>query len=162
MTNYFYAIDELGNAHTRSSKNRTYTHAVVIKLGRAYADRKLARDLADTAKQAPKDYQFYLDVIDGSWFTKRGWAIDTKDQISYQVKLGGRSVEQFTAARLQEVRDEHAEAVARGVFDTWGCLGWCGRFDLAQKVAASGGAAGYKDVETIRILGALVGKPPKK
>jgi hypothetical protein len=160
--NHFHAIDPQGNAHTRSSATRVYTHMVVIKLGQVYADRKLAERIEHTKKQGPKDYRFYLSVIDGTWFTKNGWAINSADQAKYTAKLAGRTLEQYMADRLAQLQVEWNKEVAIGEYDRYGSLGWCGRHDLAQKLASKGGAAGYQGVESIVILEAQVGKPMKK
>jgi hypothetical protein len=43
VISHFHAIDPQGQVHRRSSKTRTYSHAVVVKIGRAYREAVLAK-----------------------------------------------------------------------------------------------------------------------
>ena len=163
MTNHFYAIDPQGLAHTRSSQRRTYTHTVVFLRGPAKQAADLAQALAYAAKQAPETYAWYVGMTDGTEeaATKRRYpdlyaqAHYDAEKAKYTAKLAGRTVEQFTADEIERARTSHAKSVAAGYYNTFHNAGWCGRYDLAQKLA--GQTAG-----NVFILEALIGKPAKK
>ena len=170
-TNHFHAIDPQGVAHTRSTK-RTYSHTVVVRLGDAYAARMLANSLKHTAAQAPKDYAFHQSVIDRSWHYIDGKVGGTlrypnstseadmlADTAKHTAELDGRTVEQYTADALDAVRKSHAEDAAKGYFSNFINVGWCGRLDLAMKLANGGHR--YTNPQNVIVLEAVAGKPPK-
>jgi hypothetical protein len=168
VTNHFFVIDPQGIAHTRSSKGRTYTHTVVFVRGQAHADRKLAEALEFSAKQAPKDFEFYTSLIDGSWQAASALRHPTlyadadyaakqlaQDKARGEQEIGGLDVAGYVAKRHERALARHAEMIADGYYNTFHNAGWCGRPDLANKLAAQ--TAG----EQVIILEAQVGKPPK-
>lgn len=104
-----------GTVATRTSKSRTYTHAVFVKCDPELIER---------------DY-----VMSG-----RAIAQDRKN-FAYYVSKGERvgTVEDYVAAEIVRRRE-------RAITDyqkTW-CAGWCGRLDLAQKLANKNWSYGGK------------------
>jgi hypothetical protein len=156
----YFAIDPQGETHTRTTA-RTYTHAVVVKLGRAYAAQQLARRIANTRKQAPKDFAFYLTMIDGTWYTRADrpaalgkgipdWMTPAQREAEiadYTKRCAGCTTpEAYAEHALREVETAHAAQIAEGYYDKFGAAGWCGRRDLAEKLAAKERGNGYEDV----------------
>jgi hypothetical protein len=174
MTNHFHVIDPQGVAHTRSSKNRTYTHTVLFFRGEAYAERSLKSALDFATKQAPRDYRYAQARIDGRKHaefvakfptlyieadgTPSEYAVSerAKDIAEGTAEIGGLDLAAYTAKCQERARASHAREVAQGYFNTWVNMGWCGRADLARKLAET-----IKGAEQVKILEAQVGKPTK-
>lgn len=162
MTNYFYVVDPQGKVHTRSSMGRTYTHTVVVRPGRAKVDRYFAK-VEPTAQAAGESYDRTVDESKGIFPNREQWRGPKALQgwqdfaIKYlaedAVYSRGRDavIEKARAHALKIAQDYEAS----GSWDRYANAGWCGRPDLAQKLAAQ------QTGEQVVILDAKVGKPPK-
>lgn len=168
MTKHIYtAIDIDGIEHKRTSTSRgegkPYSHTVVVKGG---YERAMAGATGDWhPKQDARNYAYYVAISEGNdpharltvyKSLARG---DTQEAIDAEIayndrentrrfeeakaEVGNHTVQSYIAAQLAE-RIAHVEArKAAGEFDTWHNAGWCGRLDLAQKLAATKAALGY-------------------
>lgn len=135
MTKYF-VIDANGKKHTRNSK-RTYTHVVL------YRDSKeAALRMADRKDMHLVDnFWYHHAFLDGSskWLARRDWETDT----GYNARVNEEIERSRKALRGCKTPDEwHAvlrqEAIDRinaRDYDQWHAEGWCGRHDLAVKLA---------------------------
>ena len=140
--NKFTAIDPNGVTHTRTSKTRTYTHTVV---GRPSS---VAATLRVTSKGVRalhrKNFAYHDAIAKGTsqWLERSRWETEEKyaqrraDDIAKSVnELNGCDTAQdyenmLVNAALEGIR----HSTARGYYDKYHSLGWCGRADLAAKL----------------------------
>ena len=136
----FLATMPDGQVAKRTSRTRTYEYMVAIRLSykEALMSAKQLRDTdisnfqycrresdAATAKYNPSKASWRVGETDEEYFAKNATEIeDCKTGADYQRKL--------IKKRIAEVE----KAKAAGYYDKWGSAGWCGRLDLAQKLAA--------------------------
>jgi len=154
MTTIHTVTDPNGTTHNRTSANRVYTHAVLVRESYEHA--------MEIAKQ--------LYEIDGD-----NWAYDVRkvrNNDHYSWETPEQIERQKARAQAYTSRQEAMEGAARervtrvcekykaGGFDTWSVLGWNGRLDLAQKAASTAGPrfAEVKIVETTRTTKAKRGQ----
>jgi len=161
MTTKYFVIDPNGVKHTRTTKNRTYTHTV---LARPSYELTLAavsdRSHPETIRTETSNYQYFRAYLDGTskYLVKPDWQ---KDEAAFAVKCEREianakanigdctTVEQYRAKLLQEAIDRVESAKAQGYYETWQDKGWCGRHDLAVKLAASHNKPGSRYAEVI-------------
>lgn len=140
-----------GQTFTRNSKSRVYTHCVVAKpsidcaLERAQS--KAARDLHRS------NYRWYQKAItsEGRLFEQYKYVSDEQyaEQCEYDLAravealAGAQSEDEYISRKVGEELAGIAAQDAKGFYDTWAECGWCGRFDLAQKLAATKRNHGY-------------------
>jgi hypothetical protein len=130
-----------GQTFTRTSATRVYTHMVVARSSYRYALEK-----AQVVPCAESNFNFYRRALDGS-------QPHTRPEYAAERLMGAETVEQFIelhrAAQVAKVEQQKAE----GAFDRFGDCGWCGRLDLAQKLAASKRAwPGYDEVHIVEAV----------
>ena len=158
MSATFTAVDPAGKTHKRSSKERVYTHTVVYREGEAFRDKRAAH-IEATRISTEKSYTRLESNAAGNPEPGRHpsvWARDTAFAIEYLAKHPSRAV--YVAEAVARAEKHHAEYVAGGFWDVYQNAGWCGRLELAEKLAASLRSCGYAD---IRILPAVaVAKVP--
>lgn len=158
----FFAIDPQGVEHLRTSENRIYTHTVVVLRGEAYAARQLIEALDHATSQAPKDYVFHQSMVDGTWYTVQHpqWIDQRNDAeaAKHAAEIADLTVEGYVQKCLKKVRAQHDARHDAGLYAKWHNVGWCGRHDLAQKLADQTRKHGFQDVV---ILEAQV-KQPKR
>jgi hypothetical protein len=137
MTNRYFVTDDNGRVHTRNT-TRTYTHVVLYRLSKEAALRLAERKdrfLAD-------NFWHHHGFVDGTskWLVRAPWEKDDaqykrrveKDVArSHRALRGTKSPEEWYAA----LRDEALARIDRINYDIWHAEGWCGRLDLAQKLA---------------------------
>lgn len=171
----YLAIDSLGAEHVRSSQ-RVYTHTVVvmwdydaaINHATTYHASKeaLARHTSAfdyevsiaTGNDPHPEYDYVQ--IDGKWQRVYNDATAARQAIraaksSAEIEGG---LEGFRARRLAKDLASIESRKERGDFSTWGSVGFCGRLDLAQKLAAQYVALGA----TTEILPVVVAPPKAK
>ena len=157
MTKISYtATDANGAIHTRTtSSGRIYTHTVVHQPTKAAAIARAHQMHPGTLKNC--QYQFdsaaqgmeaYADAglkrfpsLGRDYFNHQ-WA----EHAEFAAKWG------TAAAYAQHVLDKHLASIEATDFTVWHNAGWCGRLDLARKLASNYPVA--------RILEAVV-VPPK-
>lgn len=152
----FLATAPDGSIHTRTSENRRYTHTVVAR--RNYAD---ALAHADRLIDADGDnFRFWSAIIAaGGYYARRKLprparyteeqfaAHEAKEVADAKERIGGAPTETIYKVMKRDQRlADLAERKANGAFEVYFNCGWCGRLDLAQKLAASEQAKGYLDV----------------
>lgn len=142
--NKHFIIDPNGQKHTRNSENRTYSHCVMVRDSYELALQRAARKSSEESDV--RDYTYYAALVAGTHphckFDDAGRMIT-----SAKAKLNGcTSVEEYVAqereGRIRSV--EGAKAI--GKFDAYGVYGWCGRRDLAEKLAAKARSISHFDV----------------
>lgn len=145
----FTATDAAGRVHTRTSDRREYTHTVVFlpsfALDMARADRDRGHD--------GEDWDFACRMVAwGGVFNgvRKPWATD--EQIAAELADYTAKASKYTS-REEAITGRRAKRVAfvnerkeAGYYATWQNAGWCGRLDLAQKLAARTNDAAKVDV----------------
>jgi hypothetical protein len=166
-TNYI-ATDAAGGIHKRSTESRAYTHTVVVKGG--YEAALASAKSPGWAKTDASNFDYYLRIAEGrsAHYPSKRWCAaprHTPEQIAQEdadlavsdaakvavakLETDGRTVDQYVAIqRDQRIKRVEARKAA-GDFDTWKNAGWCGRLDLAQKLAASEAAKGDYAVDIL-------------
>ena len=153
MTTTFTAIDPAGVTHKRTSKGRTYSHTVVYKEGQAYADRRVSA-IEATRVSTEKSYTRLESTAANNPEPGRHssvWAHDTAFAIGYLAEHPSREV--YVAKQVAHAQEQFNDMIAAKRYLAYSNAGWCGRLELAQRLAASLSGRGYED---IRILTAKV------
>lgn len=164
----YTAQDPQGVIHKRSTTSRAYTHTVVGKRSYELAMRR-ARS-TQWAKSDARDYAYEVQISEGNdpvpainW-DARYPAGKTAEQIAAsqlradaanekrfelaKARVGNHTVQSWCEARQAEriaVVEKDAE---QGYYEVFVNLGWCGRRDLADKLAAKARTDGY-DIVTV-------------
>jgi len=151
MTKYF-AIDADGGRHTRSTE-RTYTHTVVSKGGyevalasarhKAWKATDISNYNHDAEIAAGRDrYPYKAYLRDDMSPAERQAELDRVEVANAarvaraKLNVDGRTVDQYVAIQLEQRIKRVEERKAKGEFEQWVSVGWCGRYDLAMKLAA--------------------------
>jgi hypothetical protein len=178
-TNHFHAVDANGVVHTRSSKSRVYTHTVVSKPSYGYA--LAAAQSPDWTKTDRRNLDYYDTIAQGrdpyprkcyrqdhpeKWtpeqIEEERVAVEAENARRVQEAIdtvANRTVEQWLADKKAERIERVEKLKAEGYYDSWGNAGWCGRFDLAQKLAHAEKSKAH--VAEVAILVAEPGKAAK-
>lgn len=126
----YTAIDPNGAVHTRKS-DRIYTHTVVARWSKERALQRAKSSASIT--QDGKNWDYETAIANG---TKVTWVNFPEQQAEHKARciasLAGRSRDQYVADHLAK-RIADVEAADYVVFRN---IGWCGRLDLAHKLAA--------------------------
>lgn len=136
-TSYF-VVDPNGATHTRNSA-RVYTHAVVYQRSKANAI-----DWAMSSQQRAQDMknaQYYLDCIAVGYHENLMGFDHYRNDKKRQAQDVAEAVEKLAGAKSagQYADALRADALARieaTDYSLWFVAGWCGRFDLAQRLAS--------------------------
>lgn len=131
----YTAIDMNGTAHTRNS-NRVYTHAVLYQESRETCE-QWARDMMAVDR---KNAGYYLDIVKHGRAenlmefphyanNREAWARDV--ELAKGHLQGATTPEEYARRRFDETMAKHAAHD----WSRWFCAGFCGRFDLAQRLA---------------------------
>jgi len=135
----FLATDPSGVVHKHVSKDRAYVAAVVYQHDKSAAYSN-ARGEANFKAHA-KTGHWYLDCVENgkhlSLMQFKHYADDTERQAqdvadSLKQLAGAATPQEYAAARVAE----DVEALDKIDWNKWLCAGWCGRADLAQKLAS--------------------------
>lgn len=136
---YYEAIDPAGRVHKRSTDRRTYTHTVVFLPS-------YTADMARADKDYPVDgdnHDFHVKMVQWGGVYKgerRPWHTDEQiaaDLAKYQALAAEYPSREAAIAgkRAERVAFVNARKDA-GYYAIYQNAGWCGRLDLAQKLAA--------------------------
>lgn len=155
MKTKYFAIDANGERHTRSSE-RAYSHMVVFK-------DDFAREMAlstdkSWAKQDARNFDYYARIAAGNDpYPSTNFRAEHPDRFTAdEIAESQARADAENARRLADAKEKtdghdaasyiaacKADRIARleakkakGAFDIFRCAGWCGRLDLAQKLAA--------------------------
>lgn len=145
----YFAIDPAGRTHSRNSK-RVYTHCVVYQQSKArmieWAHKMRESDL--------RNARYYLDII------KHGYAPnlmdfphyrDNKEAHARDVELAKDHLNGATTpeAYADRILSETLAKLETKDWTVWYNAGWCGRFDLAQKLANKYSDSTYAGVQIL-------------
>lgn len=129
----YRAIDPDGTVHARSSA-RVYTHTVVARLDQAYA-----RTLAKTEgfKASIKQYELHADYASKGWTPAKWMSPEIADRHKQEgFACGGQFIAKHGPdARAYAEKVYQAEVVRIDADTAYHNFGWCGRPDLAAKLA---------------------------
>lgn len=134
--NKYFVIDANGKKYTRNSK-RTYTHVVLYRESKDASLRLAGR--RDTFLD--DNYWYHHAFIDGSsqWLERKPWETEDnyKARVEYVVE---RSRKALRGAKTPEewheaIKEERIARIEAKDFSQWYVEGWCGRHDLAVKLA---------------------------
>lgn len=133
-----------GQTFTRTSKSRTYTHAVLVPISLA-ARIAWAIEVAEFAWAQNQAYHQELAAGTSRFLGPREWET-SEAQKATRAALDAEKVADSKAWLALGLDGHKAKAQAGALAcwresfpdqDTgWACVGWCGRLDLAQKLAA--------------------------
>lgn len=122
-----------GNAVFTRRTNRTYTHVVIGKRNRH--DRIYNIDYVQD--RAEKNIVGYLNYwTDERLNNPRPW--DDKEEIANVKRLKAMPIDEVIAESRQKEKQRIEKLFATEYFEEWIVIGWCGRPDLAEKVASRG------------------------
>jgi hypothetical protein len=149
----FTAIDPNGVEHKRTSDRRTYTHTVVFQ--KSYA--KALERASQLYKVDGENFDYYVELAAGQHqrvTPDSGYhasysaefianaranqiAENERRQASAKETIEGHTRESYQRLKRDERVAEVERGKANGHLDhDWFNAGWCGRLDLAQKLAA--------------------------
>lgn len=138
-----FVIDPAGVKHTRTSESRKYSHTVVYQ--DSYEHAKLMAVAKDWEKTDRSNFAYYLSHVNGTsvYLAKKTWETDeqhaarvAREVADAETRLNGcRDVESYLAMEQAQRLAAVEEKQAKGGFDRWCNAGWCGRIDLAHKLA---------------------------
>jgi hypothetical protein len=125
----YFAIDPRGTEHTRNSA-RTYTHCVVAQADYA-ADLDRANSSTWLEPTDRKNHRYYSRTVNEGAFSQ--WT--SEEQKAKMIAAAAMTEDEYVAhLRAERIARIEANRVA-GKYDEYGVLGWCGRPDLAEKLA---------------------------
>lgn len=148
----YTATDAAGHVHTRKSE-RGYTHTVVA-LPSFDFDMARATDKGH-AKADSSNYDYYVQVAAGQrlrvcyrsaekWTAEeiaeeKAWidAANAKAIADAKEKVDGVTCGEYIRIKQAERVSAVHRSKAEGYYRAWRNMGWCGRADLAQKLAAT-------------------------
>lgn len=122
----FIAVDPTGAEHTRTSRSRTYTHAILV---RDCAVKAMAR-AQEVKVFEVKNGQFYLDHLDALTPRERERSRRMLVEACGTVEV---TAQQFAEARRDQAVKLTQAAIDRGDYDAFKAVSWCGRPDLVEK-----------------------------
>ncbi|MGQ6590195.1 hypothetical protein ACUNEO_25630 [Serratia sp. IR-2025] len=136
----YFAIDANGARHTRTSA-RTYTHMVVVLCSQT----KLREQLSSEANRIihARNHAFYCKEAATPPAPNMG---ESPKRRAFYNEVAAMTCEQYVNKRVAE---ELAELNAKGsgeYEDFYRDFGWCGRLDLAQKLAAKWAGRGKVEI----------------
>lgn len=167
MTTTFTAIDAAVQTHKRTSKSRSYTHTVVALRSYSFDLDRANSKVWD--KEEGKNFDYYSLIAFGNdphpcrcYRTPDRW---TAEQIAEEAasveamnakritdaadRVTGHTRETYLAARRADRVARVEKAKAEGRYAQWENLGWCGRLDLAQKLASRESGPRFTKIEIL-------------
>lgn len=149
------ARDRNGFEHRRASQSRVYSHTVVARPSYRAA-LMLAAEIDKTDRG---NFAYHHDLATkGERDLGRGMVtrLDSfgRDPEVERAKhiaelAGAATAEEYATAKRDARVAKIEELKAKGYYDAFQNLGWCGRLDLAQKLAAKEGGSAYWEEVTI-------------
>lgn len=156
----FFAIDPQGVEHLRTSKNRIYTHTVIVLRGAAHLEAQRPK-LADIVARNNKSWDRIENEAKGIFPNAEQWR-GPKALASWQafaIEWMTKHTREGALAEAIAHDDKVFKArVASGRDLVYENAGWCGRLDLARKLADQ---MRKNSFEAVVILEAQV-KQPKR
>lgn len=135
MPIHHHVIDPRGHTHKRVSQNRRYSHAVLYRTNNA-ALIEVAERIAKTNTAAAERYEKTANLNDQTLTTYCLYLEAVPDARTRYARYAksSRQVASEYAALAAERRAIHGRG--EQIETEWSCAGWCGRYDLAEKLAA--------------------------
>jgi hypothetical protein len=144
-----------GEVLTRTSENRTYTHAIIARpsyKGHLFSAGQLS-------KTDMSNHEFHVAMANGAHYLARSQptAYHTAEQIEAERVEYAALAAQAPDAKAWAIlkRDERIATVeankAAGYYDRFVALTWCGRPDLAQKELAKASKGNWEDVQAVPV-----------
>lgn len=155
----FTAIDPNGKTHTRTSKTRTYTHTVVGLPSSTKAT--LAAMSPETRAHHRSNFKYHMAFVDGTsqWLRRNTFETEVQYLERAAMEIERSAVEldgcdnagDYVNMKIVQAHRGIREAMARGYYDTYQNLGWCGRADLAAKLKTTSENRGWVNVTILQI-----------
>ena len=155
----FTAIDPAGKTHTRTSKTRTYTHTVVGLPSSTKAT--LAAMSPETRAYHRSNFKYHMAFVDGTsqWLRRNTFETEVQylERAAMEIERsaveldGCDNAEDYVNMKIVQAHRGIREAMARGYYDTYQNLGWCGRADLAAKLKTTSENRGWVNVTILQI-----------
>ncbi len=162
-TSYF-AIDPCGVTHTRTSATRLYTHTVVALPSAQNAI--LSAKSPGMRAHHKRNFSYYADKVRGTsrWLQRNSWESEEKhnarvlaESEAAEAELDGcDTADQYADMLIAATLARIADATRAGHFEAYQNMGWCGRADLAAKLAAKTQGQAYYVAASVRVLDAQV------
>ena len=130
MTNKYYVDDWNGVKHTRTSKNRTYTHTVLFQYSPEYDLREAER--LDPNGLDSSNYDYLIRMAEGN----HPYGKPNQRQLDEAKAAACLSKDEYCRSERDKRVRRHNARRAEGYYNEWGNAGWCGRRDLAEKLLA--------------------------
>jgi uncharacterized protein (DUF427 family) len=158
MATKHFVIDQNGKKHTRTSQGRVYSHCVIV---RDVYELALARAQIGTRLNANyiSNFNYYVSLAAGTNEHSKPWSWEKPEDAAERIAKQRAKAEKEIAGiatpaqYLEKLIAEDIAAVekqkAEGKYDEFGVYGWCGRRDLAKKLAAKCRALGHFDIVEI-------------
>lgn len=157
--NTFTAIDPNGKTHTRTSKTRTYTHTVVGLPSSTKAT--LAAMSPEARKMHRSNFKYHMAFVDGTsqWLRRNTFETEVQylERAAMEIERsaveldGCETAQDYVNMKIVQAHRGIREAMARGYYDTYQNLGWCGRADLAAKLKTTSENRGWVNVTILQI-----------
>jgi hypothetical protein len=142
--NIFTVTDRNGTIHKRTSESRTYTHAVVARPSYEAAISRLDNKALEKINR--NNFAYHMAYVNGTsqWLERDCWESEQQHQKrtareiarSVDALEGCKTADEYVAMVRRFALDRIEGAHAIGFYDTFQCVGWCGRLDLAHKLAS--------------------------
>lgn len=157
MATKHFVIDPNGVKHTRTSQHRKYTHCVIVRDGYELALARAKSGHWNTNYLS--NFNYYVSLAAGTHDHSKPWAWEKLEEAADRIaKQRAKAQKQIAgiatpAQYLQKLIAEDIAAVEKqkteGKYEKFGVYGWCGRADLAEKLAAKCRSLGSFDVVII-------------
>lgn len=138
MPNKFIAVDPQGVTHKRTSQNRNYSHCVVVLNGQANLD--AAKPDPAKIKAGNDEMWDRIENEAKGVFPKSEMCRGPNALKSWQESavryMSGHTRESDLAEAMEHAESVYAHRLEEGRDLRYVCVGWCGRLDLARKLAA--------------------------
>ena len=148
----YIATDANGTVHTRSTASRAYTHTVVVKRSKQGAIAQANAGVAHDLKEAREQFAFAAQSIEQikAGFIARKLAILARDdEYATKRQIEGKAFVAQWGTPEAYAAAQHVQQIAKieaTDWNVWFNVGWCGRADLAAKLAAQQDRARYSEV----------------
>lgn len=147
MATKHFVIDPTGKKHTRTSQNRVYSHCVLTRRSETAS---LARATgADHARSDRNNFDYYIALVNGTHkHCKSLYSSDDPVKRIEDAKVslnGATTFEAYSTAQQIARVEDILQRKSAGYFTAFEVAGWCGRRDLAEKLAATLRAKGRHD-----------------
>jgi ribosomal protein S18 len=140
----YTAIDPNGVIHKRTTESRKYSHTVVALRSKDWALK--AAVSKEMNRHHVSNFSHYSEFLNGTsrFLERRSWqtkeqhqeAMENDIQRARDALQGDMTVEDYIARKQREDLEAVEKADQCGAFTSYSNLGWCGRLDLAQKLAS--------------------------